>query len=147
MAPRAFGALTAAYIPYANTNPTHGISHMWHRHGPRYLGAHGAVSYSHLQVRTIDHMHAVHRYESLHPYLDHSGAPHTSLVLYRIHSDPELYIRWRNSIPLSEWPNYGLDKPIGEVLTREMLEDLQRNGFVEKTLTLEELKRTTTRVD
>lgn len=72
--------------------------------------------------------------------------PNTSLILYRIHSDPELYIKWRNHLPLSEWPRYGLDKPIGEVLTREMLEDLRGEGFIEKTLTLEELKRTVPRI-
>ena len=147
MAPRAIAALAAAYIPYANTNPTHGISHMWHRHGPRYFGAHGAVAYSHLQVTTIDHLHAVHQYESLHQYLDHNGVPNTSLILYRIHSDPEMYLRWRNHIPLSEWSRYGLDKPIGEVFTREMLDDLKINGFVEKTATLEELQRTIRRVE
>lgn len=147
MAPRAALALIAGYIPYANANPTHLISHPWHRVGPRFLGAHGAISHSQLYVTTIDHLRTVHPSGSLHLYLDYTGAPHNSLILFRIHSDPELYKNWRRSLPLSEWSRYGLDKPIKEVLTRKVFEDVRGDGFTAKTLTLEELKKTIPKVN
>lgn len=45
MTPRVCGALISIYVPYANLNPTHGPSHIWHRYGPRFFGAHEAVAY------------------------------------------------------------------------------------------------------
>jgi hypothetical protein len=44
--PKIVTALLLSYAAYSVANPTHELSHFYRRHGPRFIGALGAVAHT-----------------------------------------------------------------------------------------------------
>jgi hypothetical protein len=133
--------LLPSYAGYSMQNPTSSFSHPYHLYGPKPLGALGAIAYSDVHLTQIDHLRTVYRDQSLNLFLDANGVPNLSIMKFHIHSNPVEYVRWRTSLPVNLWPAYGLDKPIGEILDEELLDELKFHGVVGKVTVLENIKK------
>ena len=139
--PKVLTVFFPSYAAYAISNPTNPISHPFHLHGPRVFGALGAAPYSEIHLTQIDHIRTIYPHNSsIGLYLDPNNVPNLSITKYRIHSDPIEYIRWRNALPMQHWFMYGLDKPIGDALTEDVLVELKYHGVVGKASVLEQIK-------
>ena len=69
-APRALMFFGPSYAVYANTNPTHSISHFYHRHGPKEFGVLGVAPHSEFHLTHIDHIWTVRPHDrSIEPFL------------------------------------------------------------------------------
>lgn len=139
--PKFVTVLLPSYAAYSTANPTHNYSYAYHRYGPTSLGALGAIAHSNVHLIQIDHLRTVYRYQSLNSFLDADGVPNLSIIKFRIHSDVVEYVRWRTNLPVNLWPAYGLDKPIGEALDKEVLDELKLHGVVGKAAVLENIKK------
>ena len=90
--PKALMVLGPSYGAYANSNPTHPISHPFHILGLDAFGALGAAPRSELHLTWIDNIQTVHPHlNGLQDYLDPNHSPNISVMKYRIHSDPVEY--------------------------------------------------------
>jgi hypothetical protein len=139
--PRAVTVFIPSYGAYSNANPTHPISHPFHLHGPREFRALGAALHSDNHLTQIDYIRTIHSHSrSIGLFLDSNGVPNLSITKYCIYSDTTEYIRWKNALPMLHWSMYGLDKPIGDALTKDVLDELKYHGVVGKEAVLEQIK-------
>lgn len=147
---KAFVIIFIIYSTYATINPINELSYYYHMYGPSFFGAIGAAPSCEKHLELIDHIKTVYCYETpnvMHRFLDHNNSPNLNLIIYRIHSDPEEYLNWRSKLPLNIRPTYGLDKPIGEILNQELLDEMINCGHVSKTTLLSELKSNIQKVE
>jgi hypothetical protein len=139
--PKVLTVAIPTYITYANTNPTHEISHYFHLLGPKKLGALGAAPKSEIHLQQLDHLRTVHSGNlHLNHFCDKFGVPNLPKTIYAIHTDPEEYVKWKSNLPKPLWPIYGLDGPRGNMLTRDLLDQLKYQGEVPRTVLFEDFQ-------